>query len=152
MPIPKLTRRGSRVYGEIKEKARARWLKWKFPFRGRWKMPRLNYKKIAQFMGLGILACFVLGTGVVAWVSRDLPDPNKLGERQVAQSTKIYDRTGEHLLYEVYQDEKRTVVELNQVAQMAVKATIAVEDKHFYEHKGIRILSILRAIVSNVIN
>ena len=103
-------------------------------------------------MGLGILACFVLGTGVVAWVSRDLPDPNKLGERQVAQSTKIYDRTGEHLLYEVYQDEKRTVVELNQVAQMAVKATIAVEDKHFYEHKGIRILSILRAIVSNVIN
>lgn len=152
MPIPKLTRRGSRVYGEIKEKARERWTRLRLPAWRRWKMPPLNYKKIVQVVGLGILACFIIGTGVVAWVSRDLPDPNKLTERQVAESTKIYDRTGEHLLYEVYQDEKRTVVELDQVAPLAVKAIVAVEDKHFYEHKGIRIVSILRAGVNNIFN
>ena len=83
--------------------------------------------------------------------SKDLPDPNKLSDRQVAQSTKIYDRTGEHVLYEIYQEEKRTLVGLDEIAPSARDATIAIEDKHFYEHKGIRIVSIVRAAVNNLL-
>ena len=94
---------------------------------------------------------FIAGTVVIVWVSRDLPDPDKINDRQISQSTKIYDRTGTHLLYEVYQDQKRTLVELNQIADYAKQATIAVEDKNFYEHSGIQPLSILRAAFNDLI-
>jgi 1A family penicillin-binding protein len=98
-----------------------------------------------------VIICFIGGTIMIAAISRELPDPQKLSERQVAQSTKIYDRTGEHLLYEVYQDQKRTMVELDKINPLAIKATIAVEDKNFYTHKGIRLISIIRAGFNNLI-
>ncbi len=98
-----------------------------------------------------VIITFIAGTAVVAYISRDLPDPNKINDRQVSQSTKIYDRTGTHLLYEIYQNQKRTLVELNQIATYAQKATIAVEDKNFYSHGGIQITSIIRAGFNNLI-
>lgn len=88
---------------------------------------------------------------VVAWMSRDLPDPDKLTDRQVAQSTKIYDRSGEHLLYEIYGDKKRTLVELSDIPKDLINGLVATEDKLFYEHNGVRPLSILRSIGNGLI-
>ncbi|MEK7508677.1 MAG: transglycosylase domain-containing protein [Patescibacteria group bacterium] len=102
----------------------------------------------------GIVAVVVGWFGLtifIAWASRDLPDPNKLIERHVAQSTKIYDRTGEHLLYEVFSDKKRTSVELADIPEYAKWATIVVEDKNFYNHTGVAWLSIARAFASNLL-
>lgn len=102
----------------------------------------------------GIVAVVVGWFGLtifIAWASRDLPDPNKLIERRVAQSTKIYDRTGEHMLYEVFSDKKRTSVELSDIPEYAKWATIVVEDKNFYTHTGVAWLSIARAFVSNIL-
>lgn len=89
----------------------------------------------------------------VAWISKDLPDPDKLTDptREVAQSTKIFDRTGKELLYEIYGDKKRTLVELEDIPEYAVQATIAVEDKKFFEHSGVRWISVLRAAVSSAL-
>ncbi len=98
-----------------------------------------------------VFVAFIGGTAMVAWISRDLPDPDKLNDRQIYQSTKIYDRTGTHMLYEVYQNQKRTLVDLDQIATSAIKATIAVEDKNFYDHGGIKITSIIRAGFNNLI-
>jgi 1A family penicillin-binding protein len=141
MPIEQL----KRVYGEVSPFEHPKNQKKFSPFKKAW------IKKLVIF-GITFLAiCFIGGTGLVLWVSRDLPDPEKLNDRSVAQSTKIYDRTGTHLLYEVFQDQKRTLIELSDIAPLAVKATIAVEDKHFYEHKGVRLLSIIRAGVSNLL-
>src|SRR3989339_1400147 len=85
--------------------------------RGYWRSKGL---KIIIFLLVSFFAlCFVAGTITVVWITRDLPDPNKLMERQVSQSTKIYDRTGQHLLYEVYQDQKRTLVEMDQISDYA---------------------------------
>ena len=108
-------------------------------------------KTIAIAAGIGAVACFILGTITVAWISRDLPDPDKLNDRQVSQSTKIYDRTGQHLLYEIYQNQKRTLVEMDQISDFAKEATVAVEDKDFYKHNGVRIQSILRARFNSLI-
>jgi 1A family penicillin-binding protein len=138
MPIHKLTVRNRRTYGDLK------------PEKPKKQKRKLLKPLVLTAAGL-LLACFIVGTIVVAVISRELPDPEKLSERQVAQSTKIYDRTGEHLLYEVYQDQKRTMVELSQIAPYAIKATVAVEDKTFYEHSGVKILSIIRAAVNNLI-
>lgn len=120
----------------------------------KWQGPRLSKDIIKKLLGASLVCLiflFIAGTATIAWVSRDLPDPNKLTDRQIAQSTKIYDRTGEHLLYEIYQNEKRTLVGLDQINPLLVKATIAVEDKNFYEHGGIQPLSIIRAAVSNLL-
>ena len=89
---------------------------------------------------LGLLFVFY-----VILVGKDLPDPNRLNDRVSEQSTKIYDRTGQHLLYEIYTDKKRTIVELSEIPKYLVDGVIATEDKTFYEHHGIRPLSLLRS-------
>lgn len=90
----------------------------------------------------------MIGSGLlILWVSSDLPDPDKLSERQFSQSTKIYDRTGTHLLYEIFTDEKRSLVELKDIPRSLIDGVIATEDKTFYEHSGIRPLSMARSVV-----
>ncbi len=93
-----------------------------------------------------------IGTiGLFAWVAKDLPDPNNLSSRTVAQTTRIYDRTGQTVLYEVHGDVKRTVVPLTKISPNIQHAVIAIEDRYFYEHKGVRITSIIRAFIMNAL-
>ena len=90
---------------------------------------------------------FVVAAGAFLFMGRNLPDPNALQDRSVAQSTKLYDRTGEHLLYEFFVDEKRTLVQLEDLPQDLIDGVIATEDTKFYSHMGIRPFSIARAVV-----
>ncbi len=101
---------------------------------------------ILSFLGLG-LACILSGFIFVAWISRGLPDPNKLIDREIAQSTKIYDRSGENVLYEIHGDEERTLISLNEIPDYVKWATISIEDKNFYHHSGISVWGILRGVV-----
>lgn len=93
--------------------------------------------------GIGVIGAF-------AYYSRDLPDPEKINERSVAQSTRIYARDGTTLLYEIHGDVRRTVIPLTDVPENAVHATIAIEDKDFYKHKGISIRGIIRAFFTDI--
>src|SRR3989338_5255069 len=129
-----------RVYGEMEEQSDEGWRRIK---------GKINWKILFKLAAYAALFGVVAGGGLILYVSRDLPDPNKLTQRQVPESTKIYDRTGTHLLYEVFQDQKRTLVDLNNISAFAAKATIAIEDKDFYNHGGIQIKSILRATFNN---
>jgi 1A family penicillin-binding protein len=97
---------------------------------------------------LGVISIFAL----FAWFSRDLPNPNQLMDRQVAQSTKIYDRTGKILLYEIHGDQARTLVQLADIPNNVKWATIAVEDKNFYEEKsGFSFEAILRTAFTDIV-
>lgn len=107
-------------------------------------------KIILSLFLLGVFGLIVSAISVFAYFAKDLPDPKKLAERQMTESTKIYDRTGEHLLYEIHGEEKRTVVPLTQISNYLIKATLAAEDDDFYNHKGIDFRSILRAAWSDV--
>ena len=108
-------------------------------------------KRIALYL-LGAAAIFIVFSLVsLFWITRNLPDPNKLMERQVAQSTKIYDRTGEVLLYEIHGEEKRTLVSLNDIPDYVKQATILVEDKDYYKHGGFSVWAIFRTVVTNVV-
>lgn len=85
------------------------------------------------------------------WISRDLPNPNQLIEREVAQSTKIYDRTGENIIYEISGEQRRTLIKLEDLPNYVKNATIAIEDKNFYKHGGFSIWAMFRTAVTNVI-
>jgi 1A family penicillin-binding protein len=99
-----------------------------------------------------ILGVALLFTAVaVVWVSTiKLPDFNNFENRKIANSTKIYDRTGKILLYNVYDNIKRTQVGMTDINDNIKKATIAIEDTYFYSHHGIRPTSIIRAVIASL--
>jgi|WetSurMetagenome_2_1015567.scaffolds.fasta_scaffold00849_15 1A family penicillin-binding protein len=108
-------------------------------------------KNFFKFLLFLILAGFIFAAAGFAWLSRDLPNPNQLMDRQVAQSTKIYDRTGQNILYDIHGDQQRTLVELKDIPNYVKWATVAVEDKNFYNHKGFSFWAIIRTIATNII-
>jgi 1A family penicillin-binding protein len=83
-------------------------------------------------------------------ISLSLPDPNKLNARIIPQSTKIYARDGETLLYEVHGEARRTLVELDEIPRYVIDATIALEEKNFYNNKGIDFKGIFRSLFRNI--
>jgi len=87
---------------------------------------------------------------VLAYFTKDLPSPEKLAERHMTESTKIYDRTGQIILYEVHGEEKRTVVPLDRISTHLITATISAEDDAFYDHFGLDFSGIARAIIADV--
>lgn len=101
---------------------------------------------------VAVILIFFLGIFLLWITTFKLPDLNTFGERQVLQSTKIYDRTGKILLFEINKDKKRTVVPLNSISRHLKNATIAIEDAEFYQHGGIKFSSIIRAILSNIVS
>jgi len=108
--------------------------------------------KIMTAGAAALLALVIAVVVIIAWVSFTLPDPNKLGDRNVAQTTRIYDRTGKVVLYEVFSEQKRTIVELDQISDYVKKGTIAAEDKGFYEHGGFDVVGMIRATRNNILN
>ena len=81
----------------------------------------------------------------MAWVSKSLPDPNKIVRRE-GFSTKITDRD-DGTLYELYQDYNRIPIKLADVPKELQQATIAIEDKEFYIHQGFSVSGYLRGFL-----
>ena len=99
----------------------------------------------------GFAGLILLSAAVLIWLATlEIPDLSSFEERRVLQSTKIYDRTGEVMLYDLHQDVRRTVVTFDQMSQSVKNATVAIEDDQFYSHIGIDVKAIVRAAVSNV--
>ena len=81
-----------------------------------------------------------------------LPSPANIGKVNYPLSTHLYDRNGK-LLYEIYREQNRTPIKLEQLPSYVTRSTIAIEDKEFYRHSGISIGSgILRAIKEIVLH
>jgi len=105
-------------------------------------------KYLAIFCFAGILLFTLVMAVVFAWNAKNLPQPDKIVRRE-GFSTKIYDKDGV-LLYDVFADQKRTPVELEKVPEYLQQATIAIEDKNFYKHKGFDPTGWLRAVFTIV--
>jgi len=101
---------------------------------------------VLTFFGLGFLFAGIIF--IIVTVT-PVPDISSFASRQIDQSTKIYDRTGQVLLYDYNRDAKRSIVPLSDISPNTINATIAIEDSSFYEHGGIRLTSIFRAMVAD---
>ncbi|TSC61158.1 MAG: 1A family penicillin-binding protein, partial [Parcubacteria group bacterium Gr01-1014_107] len=112
----------------------------------------VRIKKRLKVLSLLFLLLFLFFASLLAiWISTfKIPDLGSFEERKVAESTKIYDKTGEILLYDVFQNIKRTVVPIEEISEYIKKATLAIEDVNFYQHGGIELKAIIRAILVNI--
>jgi len=88
----------------------------------------------------------------VLYLSKDLPTIEQIASRQVAQSTKIYDRTGSVLLYEISGGQERTVVPFEEIPKHLKDATIVMEDEKFYGEPAFDWRAIIRAVLVNAIH
>ena len=124
---------------------------------------KLNYvkpkKKRSLVFILTALSSFVLillvsGSFIAliafAYYSKDLPSPNKLVNREVELSTKIYDRNGD-LLFDVYRDVDRTLEKITDMPDYLINATLATEDSEFFLHRGFDVQGILRAVKNTLL-
>src|SRR5438105_1247628 len=106
-----------------------------------WRELQRLWKKLPLWAELSILAiaAFIfIGFGsAVVWAALvPIPAINNFENRKVAESTKIFDRTGNIVLYDVHGAIRRTAVPLDQISPYIQRATVAIEDAQFYTHKG----------------
>ncbi|MBW3538080.1 penicillin-binding protein [Candidatus Parcubacteria bacterium] len=114
-------------------------------FKDYW-LNREGLRRVGKIAGTGFLLIFL----VFLWFAKDLPSPGKVNARVGAQTTKFYDRDEKKILYEVFGDKNRSVIEFNQMPDNIKHATIAVEDKDFYKHGAFSSVGIVRAAFVNL--
>lgn len=120
-------------------------------FRSFWQLSRRQKGHLLlRWLGLGIIGVVVFMLLLFAVYAKDLPNPTTIADRQIAQSTKILDRNG-IMLYEIFRDERRTVIKPEEISQFLKDATVSVEDGEFYTHHGVDLISILRAAYVNTV-
>lgn len=117
-------------------------------YQARVKKSRIFFR-LAKLAFLAVIGLFVLSFLVLPLFAFNLPTPDKIIRRE-GFSTKILDREGE-VLYDIFANQRRTPVPLDQVPLFLRQATIAVEDKNFYKHQGFDPTGYLRAVYNIVI-
>lgn len=97
-----------------------------------------------------ILGAFGTGAFLLWASSLKIPDIESFEQRKIAQSTKIYDRTGEMLLFDLHENIQRTLIPFSDVSRHVKNATVAIEDAEFYEHIGVKPIAFIRAVIANL--
>ena len=104
------------------------------------------------FFDAGLAMCFLaLCAGFWLYYSAT-PAASQIANRKIAQTSIVYDSSGEHILYELHGEENRKIVSHKEIADSIRIATIAAEDSNFYQHIGIDPLAIIRALKVNLEN
>ncbi|HRY62324.1 MAG TPA: PBP1A family penicillin-binding protein [Candidatus Paceibacterota bacterium] len=115
------------------------------------KVIRFIKKEIERILIVSAILLFLATGGGILWIANlKIPDFGSFESRKISQSTKIFDKTGKILLYDIHQDIKRKVVPYEDISKDIKNATVAIEDSDFYNHYGIKPMAILRAVFVNL--
>ncbi len=98
---------------------------------------------------LTIVGCAVVGYLFYTY-SKDLPDYSQLANYHPPGVTRIYSRDGK--LIEEYAQEHRIFIPISNIPKSLIEAFIAAEDKNYYNHPGVDLVSIARAALNNFTN
>ena len=117
------------------------------------KRPRRRIRKLrllALSFILFMLALLSFMFGLVTAIAGEIPslDPARLQQREV--DGFVYDRNGRRILAVLRGSQSRILVSSSDIAPIMKQAIVAVEDKRFYEHRGVDIHGILRAVWQDV--
>ena len=104
--------------------------------------------------GIGLLGAIALA-GVLlaiyaAWLFHDLPDAGELAEYRPPTATRVY--AGDGTLIGEFSQERRIYVTYDQIPAHVVQAFLAAEDSNFFQHGGIDVGGVSRAMFKNVLN
>jgi penicillin-binding protein 1A len=86
--------------------------------------------------------------GLALWATRDLPHPERVQAITQPVKTLVYDIKG-RVLHEFYK-ENRSPVPLRTIPRNLVNATIATEDRSFYQHWGVDLWGVARAALTDL--
>ncbi|OGY67031.1 MAG: hypothetical protein A3H63_01240 [Candidatus Harrisonbacteria bacterium RIFCSPLOWO2_02_FULL_45_10c] len=114
------------------------------------RLKRLKFKQWFTLSIIVILFGVTLSLVFFALIIKDLPNPEQFETRQIIESTKIYDRSGKTILYEIHGEEKRTVLPFSEIPEFLKQATVAIEDNNFYKNPAFDWKAIIRAILVNL--
>src|SRR3990167_4874251 len=103
-----------------------------------------------KIIGISILVIFVLTMGIFAYYRKFLPNLNDISGSSLGGSISYYDRSGKVLLWQDYDGVKRVPVQSEEISKYIKDATVAVEDKDFFSHRGFDIKGITRAAVNDI--
>lgn len=92
-----------------------------------------------------LLSAFIF----VAAATYKLPNLKNEAIFKKDQTTKVYDSRG-NLIADLYVEQNRIVVPLNEISLYLQKAVIAMEDRRFYKHQGVDWRAIFRALITDV--
>lgn len=109
-------------------------------------------KKAGVLLSRILLGIIIISLILAFYAYFRLVDISGLTSSAIAQTSQIYDRTGEHLLYEIHGEENRKIILHAEIPNSVRVATIAAEDNSFYTHPGIDLKAILRALKADVKN
>ncbi|MCH4184428.1 MAG: penicillin-binding protein [Eggerthellaceae bacterium] len=104
---------------------------------------------LAVIFALGVIGCCSLYSMGQSWL-QDLPDYQDASSYNLAQKTSVYADDGHTLLAEFYLENREPVSDLDSISSYVVHGTVATEDERFYEHGGIDLTGIARAIAVNL--
>jgi penicillin-binding protein 1A len=126
-------------------------------FRRRRESPAPKKRRIRKLRLLVLtLALFILALssftfGLVTAIAGEIPklDPSK---QRREENTKIYDSTGKKVLAILRGNENRVLVDYGDIAPVMKQAIVAIEDRRFFEHRGVDLRAIGRALWADVSN
>lgn len=132
----------------------------------RWQNRPRPALRLVQVLGVILLVFVAINTlmvgsavgavaGVYSYFARDLPDASAIEtEQEEFETVRIYDRTGEHLLFESVDPRPfrgdRTYLPLEEMSSWVISATVGLEDRSFWQNPGINPIGLGRALVSTV--
>lgn len=125
---------------------------------------RLHPKRVAKFwfskrglllslkiFGVAILLGVLFVGGLFAYFRKDLDQirPEELAKRVQTTVSRYYDRNGNLLWEDKGSENYKLVVKSEEISDYLKKATVAIEDRDFYNHHGVSPSGIMRAMINN---
>jgi 1A family penicillin-binding protein len=117
----------------------------------RHKRPKRRVFLTILYIFIFLFILLIIATAVFGmYIYTNTPSVSSLTSSKISQTSVIYDRTGQHVLYEMHGEENRKVISHNDIPDTVRAATIAAEDNDFYNHKGIDPKAIIRSLRADV--
>jgi len=108
---------------------------------------RKKFRPLTYILTVSFLIIIISGVVFYELILKDLPNIDLIDDPPNL-STLITDRNGQ-VLYKFYENENRTWISLDKIPQSLIEATISIEDKNFYKHKGVSFRGLIIALKYN---
>ncbi|OQM76572.1 penicillin-binding protein 1A [Manganibacter manganicus] len=108
---------------------------------------------IGYFFGIGTMLALLVAAGAAIYVSHlteDLPDYEVLAKYEPPVTTRIHASDGS--LMAEYAHERRLYLPIQAIPDRVKAAFLSAEDKNFYNHPGVDITGLMRAVITNLQN